>query len=252
MERPTALRQPTELFITLVLATLLLPTPSQSCPRGLSVAIDIGHSRAAPGAISATGKTEYEFNKRFAEELMERSKASQLLKLVPLVTSGKDLDLLKRADLAAEKSSDIFLSIHHDHVNKKYLKVWEYNGRKLEYSDTFRGFSIFVWEQGRHFDESIALASLIGRRLTSSGVSPTMHHAEQIPGENRKLLSRDFGVYSAPFAVLRRARMPALLLEVGVIANRAEERMLEEAHYRYKIQDVVLVGFSEYCWKRQI
>ena len=45
------------------------------------VAIDIGHSPALPGATSASGRTEYEFNKRFAEELVAEGKARKSLAL---------------------------------------------------------------------------------------------------------------------------------------------------------------------------
>src|ERR1041385_7914806 len=42
------------------------------------VAIDVGHTRASPGAISVTGKPEYEFNLRIAKKLEEKLKEGNL------------------------------------------------------------------------------------------------------------------------------------------------------------------------------
>ena len=107
-----------------------------------------------------------------------------------------------------------------------------------------------MWDEGPYFKQSMAIATLIGKYLRSAGVAPTLHHAEPIPGENRQLLNREFGVYAAPFAVLKHATMPAALLEVGVIANRAEERDLEEPSYRARLQSDVLNALADYCSKR--
>jgi N-acetylmuramoyl-L-alanine amidase len=215
----------------------------------LRVGIDVGHSPTEPGATSATGRTEYEFNRRFAEELIERAKASPALRLVLLNPSAQRLGLVQRPQEAARRDVDLLLSIHHDSANNRYMRKWEHNGRVLEYTDAFRGFSLFVWGEGPHFKQSRAIATLIGKYLRSTGVAPTLHHAEPIPGENRQLLDREFGVYAAPFAVLKHATMPAVLIEVGVIANRAEERELEEPSYRARLQSEVLNAFADYCSK---
>src|SRR5262249_29451847 len=129
----------------------------------LRVAIDVGHSKAVPGARSATGKLEYDFNKRFAQELVRFSKARPGLDLFLLSSDG--LNLLDRPRQAAQKGADFFLSIHHDSVQKKYLQYWQYEGRWLEYSDVFAGHSLFVWEGTPHLKESIAVATLIGGNL---------------------------------------------------------------------------------------
>lgn len=224
---------------------------ARPCSRGtFRVGIDIGHSPAEPGARSATGKFEYEFNRRFAEETIERAKASSALQLVRLNPSAQRVGLVQRPQEAARRDVDLLLSIHHDSANKKYMRKWEHNGRVLEYTDAFRGFSLFVWDEGPHFKQSMAIATLIGKYLRSAGVAPTLHHAEPIPGENRQLLNREFGVYAAPFAVLKHATMPAALLEVGVIANRAEERDLEEPSYRARLQSEVLNALADYCSRK--
>ena len=91
------------------------------------------------------------------------------------------------------------------------------------------------------------IASRLARYLKSAGLRPTLHHAEAITGENRLLLDKDLGIYSAPFAILKAARMPAILFEVGVIAHPAEEQELDEPSYRARIQSEVLAALMEHC-----
>jgi len=203
-----------------------------------------------PGAISATGKSEYEFNRRFADELLERGNDWPALELFILESSGKPLGLQQRSRSAAKRNANVFLSIHHDSVQRKYIRQWKYRGRKFEYSDVFSGFSLFLWRRNAYFAESLRLATIIGRNLVSAGFSPTLHHAEPIKGENRRLLQRELGIYAAPFVILRSSRMPAVLFEVGVIANRQEERRLEDPKYRSKIQVEILRSLQEFCRSR--
>jgi N-acetylmuramoyl-L-alanine amidase len=238
-------------LLGLVAGASLPPVGSsaKSCPGGpLRVAVDVGHSKAMPGATSATGKTEYVFNKRFVDELVDRSRTWQGIDL--FVVSGANPGLLDRPHQAAMKGADLFLSIHHDSVQKKYLQRWQHEGRWLDYSDAFKGYSLFVWDRGPHVKESMAVATLIGRNLKAAGFVATLHHAEPIAGENRPLLDRDLGIYAAPFAVLRFAQLPAVLWEVGIIVNRSEERELEDPKVRATMQLQFLRALQAYCTRR--
>jgi N-acetylmuramoyl-L-alanine amidase len=222
------------------------PALAEPCEhRELRVAVDIGHSPSQPGATSARGKKEYAFNKRFASELVKSAKSRG--KLTLFLLGADSLELADRPQKAAQQKADLFLSIHHDAVNQKYINYWEYDGKKLEYSDHFNGFSLFTYRNNAQFSESYRVARLIGTNLTAAGQTPALHHAEPIPGENRPLLDERLGIYAAPFSVLRHSTMPAVLLEVGVIVNRQEEEKLDNEAYRSKIEDAVLKSLEQYC-----
>lgn len=81
--------------------------------------------------------------------------------------------------------------------------------------------------------------------MIAAGHRPTMHHAADIPGERRKLLDRENGVYEAPFAVVRRTRVPAVLVEVGVIVNPDEESWLDEAANRQRLIGALIAVLVE-------
>jgi N-acetylmuramoyl-L-alanine amidase len=235
----------------MLLPLLSVPSLARRCSEvPLRVAIDVGHSATEPGATSARGKPEYEFNKRFADELVVLSAQWPDLAVTLLDERGLAIALKARTNRATHKQADVLVSIHHDSAQKKYMRRWQHNGRQLDYSDQFSGFSLFVATEGEHFLPSVRLAGLIASQLIVEKLSPTLHHAEAIPGENRALLNRDLGVYKAPFAILKYSKMPAVLLEVGVIANRAEELRLEDQQFRTLVQTSVLRGLQKFCKDR--
>lgn len=193
-------------------------------PGSLAVAVDVGHTLAAPGATSARGESEFTFNRELAQAVLAELRAAGFRSSFLIGESGSPLPLLERTRIARQRGAGLFISIHHDSVQPRYLVEWQVGGQAQRYSDRFHGFSLFVSGEAARPDESRTFAVLIGHALVDAGFTPSLHHAEQIPGEGRALLDRNIGLYRFDqLAVLRTAAMPATLLEAGIIVNRAEE-----------------------------
>jgi len=95
-----------------------------------------------------------------------------------------------------------------------------------------------IWFRGLLMDENFIPQTSFAVTLSSSLVRmpPTSHHAEKIPGENRELVVPELGVYRFDkLIVLRTTKMPAALLECGVIINPAEEEELKEPERQMKV-----------------
>jgi N-acetylmuramoyl-L-alanine amidase len=217
----------------------------------LRVAVDIGHSRAHPGATSARRAPEYSFNARFAKELVAKSKHASppgsSLDLFIHNPDGAEVDLYSRPRNARRMGAQVFISIHHDSVQARHL-IWRaVDGVSAQQTPTIRGYSIFVSRRNPYFDESRRLGWLMGRSFTIAQMKPTAHHAEDISGERRKLLDPEVGLYEAPFVVIASATIPAVLVEVGVIANAAEEHELNRPEYRARAQLAILEALSAFC-----
>ena len=151
---------------------------------------------------------------------------------------GKSISLAERTRQAANKRATLFLSIHHDSVQRRYVKEWKVDGKTHLYSDKFSGFSVFVSRKNRKFAQSLQFARLLGEAMIARGFSPTLHHAEKIPGEGRNLIDKDLGLYEfEDLIVLKTAAMPAVLLECGVIVNRSEEASLQTPEIQQRIAD---------------
>lgn len=202
------------------------------------VALDIGHSIKQPGAYSARGVGEYYFNRTIAEAVLRSLKQSGEVEAFIINPQGKSISLAERTRQAANKRATLFLSIHHDSVQRRYVKEWKVDGKTHLYSDKFSGFSVFVSRKNRKFAQSQRLGRFLSEAMLARGFSPTLHHAEKIPGEGRNLLDKDLGLYEfEDLIVLKTAAMPAVLLECGVIINRSEETSLQKPEIQQRIAD---------------
>ena len=204
------------------------------------VAVDVGHSLAAPGAMSARGRPEFEFNRDLAAELA-RNLVAHGFEVRLIGADGELTTPSQRTDAA--RGAQLLLSIHHDSVQPSYLQEWEYQGSVRRFSDRFAGFALFVAHRNPQFGKSLACASAIGEHLQAAGFTPSRYHAELIPGESRLFADPSNGVhYHENLGVLRRATLPAVLLEAGVIVNRAEEERLRDPVTQRRFAAAVAVG----------
>jgi N-acetylmuramoyl-L-alanine amidase len=209
-----------------------------SAVQAASIAVDVGHYLANPGAISARGVPEFEYNLRLAREVSESLRRAGH-KVTLIGDDGMAEDLGKRAPRAS--GMDLFISIHHDSAQPHYLSQWEYEGETRNYSDLISGYSVFVSRLNPRVAASLECASAIGAEMRKSGFAASRYHAEPIPGENRPFADEANGVhYFDNLAVLRTASVPALLFEAGVIVNRDEELRMRDPAVRQRIASAIV------------
>ena len=230
-------------FVLLALSTALALASTQAA--ATTVALDIGHYLERPGATSAYGETEFSYNQALADVVSERLLgAGYAVRLIG--DDGQAKDLHRRA--AAATGADIMVSLHHDSTQAQFLQEWTVDGLPQKYSDRSKGFSIFVSHQNPQFAKSAACASALGQQMQLKGFVVNPAHAEKITGENREWLDQKAGVYTADFVVVAETRVPALLLESGVIVNREEAKKLGSPATRAQIADAIL-GALKACLK---
>ena len=208
-----------------------------------SIAVDVGHSIAAPGAISARGVAEFGFNRALAlvldDELRRRGFGTVLI-----AVEGKTGDLISRPRQAAQARADLFISVHHDSAKARFQRDWVFEGRPRKYLDErFRGFSLFVSRNNAQWPQALRCASAIGARMLGAGFRPSRYHADATLGSSREFADEANGVHFYDnLAVLRHASMPALLFEAGVIVNRDEEALLGREQTRRAIAAALSQG----------
>ncbi|MBV1905183.1 MAG: N-acetylmuramoyl-L-alanine amidase [Pseudomonadales bacterium] len=213
--------------------------------------LDAGHTKERSGAISATGKSEYSYNKNIVNLLEKNLLLSGFKKIFQTNRQDSDITLTSRAALANAMHANIFISIHHDSVQPKYLSKWRFDNNVYAYSDRFNGFSVFFSRHNPQARASLYFALLLGSELRKENLKPTMHHAENIPGENRAVVDKVKGVFEySQLTVLRKANMPALLLECGIIVNRKEEVLLSSSVHQNKLVTALTKAIKNYCQKQ--
>jgi N-acetylmuramoyl-L-alanine amidase len=212
--------------------------------------IDVGHTLEEPGAISARGMPEYDFNLRLALHIERALREAGFSKTTLLVTDGKALpSLVKRVARANKQGGDLFLSIHHDSVPEKLIEKWTYEGIERSYSDRFRGHSMFISADNPQFRASLQFGHLLGKEMKEKGLQYTTHYTDKIMGARmRQLVDKEAGVYRFDqLVVLRMTQMPALLLEAGSIINRDEELLMASTGQQEKIAGAVKIAVEAFC-----
>jgi len=217
-----------------IVASLCASTVAAAPPR---VAVDAGHTLAEPGAISARGRSEFEFNRELAGQLAPalRSRGARAQEVNPAGTIGS---LAARPEQA--RGSDFFISIHHDSINAEYLEWWDWDGEEMSHTTLKRGFGIFVSRRNPDPGTSLRCASAIGAALRRGGFAPTPWH-----GRKHQPADAENGVwYYDNLVVLHKATFPAVLFEAGVIKHRDEELELREADRQARMADALATGIA--------
>jgi N-acetylmuramoyl-L-alanine amidase len=197
------------------------------------VALDSGHSRRNPGAISALGIPEWELNRQLALDVAQR--LERLGISYRLIGSDGNMEVLTDRTALAQ-SDELFISLHHDSV----LPEW------LAHVERYRGYSLFISRQNPKINASLDCARQLGDRLLAAGFEPSGYHATPVKGENRPFADRRRGIhYFDGLAVLRTARQPAVLVEAGVIVNRKDEIHITSEKGREKMADAIASAIND-------
>jgi len=219
------------------------------------VIVDVGHSDKDSGQISARGIKEYDLNLKLAGRIVEELVNRGFVSTQMIVTSGPNTHAsrLQRSKRANDLGADLFISVHHDGVKNETLMPWQYNGKTRWFLDKFEGFSLWVSQKNNRYAESLGIATILADRLMASGLKFTTHHDELTNtdkyGRVAPLVDRERGIYDASdhIAVLYESRMPAVLLEAGMIVNRAEEQVLSSPALRATIAKAVAKAVERFC-----
>jgi N-acetylmuramoyl-L-alanine amidase len=198
--------------------------------------LDVGHTPKKSGAISATCTQEYRYNRNLATHIAAYLEKNSGIH-VHLGSSEEQPEISFRDRYASSVGKDLFVSLHHDSVQKQYL---HFDEAHCPYSEHASGFSLFVSRKNPYFSASLAYAKKIATKLIEQGLHPSTHHSEAIVGENRELLDSALGIYFFDdLKVLKFAKSPAVLVESGVIVNPSEEQLVTTEAYQDKIAKAI-------------
>src|SRR4051812_39515824 len=146
-----------------------------SAANAATIAIDVGHYSAEPGAISARGRPELEFNRDLAAEIATALEALGHSSRI-IGADGGMQDLWRRP--RAAQGADFFISVHHDSTQARFQSIWLFDGSEQRYSDRFAGFSLFVSRDNRAWRSALQCASAIGAALIKAEFRPSLYHAD--------------------------------------------------------------------------
>ena len=277
MKTPVNLREMGFLKIAILLFSIQAPFTLADNRNPKTIVLDAGHQPSNGGASAVCDEKEYTYNDEIVAEIKKALIEYQIIltrkpneevapqdpKLIEYLPDAekpkfeKAKSLYSRAAIANQIKADFFISIHHDSVNEsKQLKDTNLcqgkGGRRIV--DDFRkkhhfGFNIFINKDAESgiYKKSLSMAGLLARSLKKLGRIPSDYH--QFPDDDCKSCSpidADLGIWHHDLALLRSARMPALLLEVGVIVDPEDEKTVSDPKFRNKLGEIFKNAFNEY------
>ncbi|MBE9529348.1 MAG: N-acetylmuramoyl-L-alanine amidase [Proteobacteria bacterium] len=248
------------LFAPASQAFFVEPSSEASNPVDVIV-IDPGHGGVDSGALGRGGLTEKDVVLGVAMGLRDVLR-ERLPEVKVLLTRENDtfIPLEERIGLANSAHADIFISIHVNAArNKKasgvetfFLSYLPTDAEAMELAEAEN--RVVQQKSGKSDDEvNSEVATNDLKNILHDLAQSVTHHessalAEAIQVSMVKGTGRpDRGVKQAPFTVLEGASMPAVLVEVGFISNRREERWLKGVKVHKRIADSIAHGITEFA-----
>lgn len=234
--------------------TIVYITKEKSMPK-FKITVDPGHGGIDPGAKGYSGTLEKDINLKFSLILYEELKKNGYD-----VTLTRSIDefigLKDRADIANSNGSKLFISIH---CNAPY-------GRKPDVN----GFEIYALSEEKIDPEAEAIAAMenevikyenithdrvkeiLWGLIRNEYINKSLELAAYIEREVSEIMPSR-GVKQAGFYVLRFTQMPAVLVELGYITNKKDEKLLNSEEHLRKMASKIVNGINEFsdAWVRR-
>ena len=205
------------------------------------IVLDPGHGGKDPGAIGYSGVYEKNITLAMGKEL-KKILEKEGYKVHLTRSTDIFIPLRDRVKIARKYNADLFMSIHADSAVNRSAK----------------GLSVYTLSETASDKEAAALAERENKADVVAGLNllehskevsdilinlaqrETMNRSSEFASfmvqEMRKSVKlRDNTHRFAGFAVLKAPDVPSVLLEMGYLSNRTEERLLKQKDYRRKL-----------------
>ena len=227
-------------------------TPFSKTKKTKIIVLDPGHGGKDPGAISQSKKSEKHLTLLFATEMRKKLEKKGYTVFMTRSTDTA-IPLRKRIEKAHKHKADLFISIHADSAKNK----------------SARGLSVYTISEKASDAEAAALAERENKADIILGID-LEEYQDAIGNILIDLAKRDAMDKSAMFAelfvndvkekvnlkatphrfagsvVLKSPNIPSVLLEIGYLSNKKDEKLLQTKSYRSKLIDSLAKSIDTY------
>ena len=218
------------------------------------IIIDAGHGGKDPGTIGTRGTKEKIITLTYAKSLKQALDKTNKYKTYMTRNQDFYVELRERVSIARRYKGDLFISIHADSSPSK----------------SARGISIYTLSQTASDTRTAKLAQkenkadIIGglnlygeyQDTINTLVDISRHQAMNDSKIFARILKEQFRkqniqglgdmIKHANFAVLTAADMPSVLLELGFLSNKTDERMIRSYGYKTKVVNSIVSAVNSY------
>jgi len=229
------------------------PDVIPASPAKRIVFIDPGHGGVDPGTIGASGTYEKHITLAMARQL--QSQLNKTGRFQAMLTRKRDIfvPLRDRVARARDAGAELFISIHADAIKNRKT----------------RGLSVYTLSERASDRETAALAEKENKADLIAGINfgeetaeisnilidltrrESMNQSAKFAIGLVKQLRRQTKLLRnthrfAGFAVLKAPDVPSVLIELGFLSNRSDEKALKDKKYRAKLAKSMVRAVSSY------
>ena len=216
-----------------------------------TVCIDPGHGGSDMGAVAEGGVFEKDIVLNISKHLRELLVRRLGLRVMMTREGDEEVSLNSRVAKANNEKAQLFVSIH---LNSDYrrsargpetfyvsLKATDREAAELAKKENAS------YEEIEQIADSSDLKMILWNMAQNEYIQESSQLAVEIQEELNELLStRNRGVKQAPFRVLMRAAMPAVLVEIAFLSNPGEAQRLKSDSFQMEAALAVFRGINRF------
>ena len=246
---PTPVVAPTPVPLS-KLEELLLPAQKSSRK---TIVIDAGHGGEDPGALGRHKSREKDITFKMAHLLKETIEKDPQYKVVLTRPRDRSMRLRDRVRVARSFQGDLFISLHadsNDSPDAKGLSIYtlshvasDRDAERLAARENKADMIMGVELEAETPEVANILIDLVKRetmnmsaKFASALIKSLKHRIHLLKNTHR----------FAAFGVLRSPDVPSVLVELGFLSNREDEKLLNSKSYRQKIANGIMEGIRLY------
>jgi len=227
--------------------------PAKGPGDALTIVIDAGHGGIDGGAEGPAGSMEKDVTLAFAEVLKAALQTMDDIKVSMTRTDDSFLSLSARVRVAREATADLLISLHADSISVKSLRgatVYTLSDKASDalaqsLADQENREDTIVGASLENAPEAIAaiLVDLarVETRVFSTGLAQQVINSFE---GQVKLIKNP--LRHAGFRVLQAPDVPSVLVEMGYLSNREDEKLLNDEEWRKNTAQLLAQSVQNY------
>jgi N-acetylmuramoyl-L-alanine amidase len=218
------------------------------------IVLDAGHGGHDSGAVGPSGVMEKEIVLDVTRRVARMVESRLGVKVVLSRDSDVFVPLRERTNFANKQRADLFVSIHanahpqavSEGVETYFLSSEASDNAARQVAAVENGV-VQLEGAGGSRQRGDVLKSILWDLAQSEFQEESSFMAETVQDSMSKSLNLvNRGVKQAGFYVLGGAAMPAILIEIGFLTNRKEEKKLATTEHREALARAIYAGLAEY------
>jgi N-acetylmuramoyl-L-alanine amidase len=234
--------------------TSAIPAPEKAAPGDFIVAVDAGHGGIDTGAIGVDTKTqEKDVTLAFAKTLADRLNREPGIKAFLTRKDDSFLSLSERVQIARQNHAALFVSMHADTLRQKDIRgatvytISDKASDKLaaDLADRENLSDQIAGKAAATEPPEVADILLDLTRRETQAFSISM--AESVLASFKDQVGTINNPHRhAGFRVLQAPDVPSILLELGFLSNKEDEKLLLDDTWRAKMGDLLTEAVKHY------